>query len=355
VGAQSPLVGGAAGQASQWHFFVFTNLFNAEAAAATGLTNGQYVEFVIASAANLARPRGPGGSGNRLRDRLLGPDLDLYMSTDPGLTNLQASALASAYRSTLQGFEERIEITNAPANGEVYYIGVKAEDQQAGEFELVVRSSDQPFHVLGANGYSLLMTPIGGRVIPDGAPDAPSVVRYFGTGPSGITRNVTFTQSLFHDNFFDLQGTLIHAGYGVTINNRRSIRDYGTGNTLVSGPVTGLYDDIPGIRFSGGQPTDGPSTTLLDFSGLGSTGSWNYLLQDDVLGGSGGLTSVQLQVQPQVLPAFDERVFENICLGPRGYDFRLRIVPPDASRLIVEVTNMVPANLPLEVYIRRES
>jgi len=355
VGAQSPLVGGAAGQASQWHFFVFTNLFNAEAAAATGLTNGQYVEFVIASAANLARPRGPGGSGNRLRDRLLGPDLDLYMSTDPGLTNLQASALASAYRSTLQGFEERIEITNAPANGEVYYIGVKAEDQQAGEFELVVRSSDQPFHVLGANGYSLLMTPIGGRVIPDGAPDAPSVVRYFGTGPSGITRNVTFTQSLFHDNFFDLQGTLIHAGYGVTINNRRSIRDYGTGNTLVSGPVTGLYDDIPGIRFSGGQPTDGPSTTLLDFSGLGSTGSWNYLLQDDVLGGSGGLTSVQLQVQPQVLPAFDERVFENICLGPRGYDFRLRIVPPDASRLIVEVTNMVPANLPLEVYIRREA
>lgn len=356
VGAQSPLVGGAAGQSAQWHFFVFTNLFNAEAAAATGLTNGQYVEFVISSAANLARPRGPGGTGSRLRDRVLGPDLDLYMSTDPGLTNLQASALASAYRSTLQGFEERIEITNAPANGEVYYIGVKAEDQQAGEFELVVRSSDQPFHVLGANGYSLLMTPIGGgRAIPDGSPDAPGVVRYFGTGPSGITRNVTFTQSLLHDNFFDLQGTLIHAGYGVTINNRRSIRDYGTGLTQVSGPVMGLYDDIPGLRFPGGQPTDGPSSTLLDFSGLGSTGSWNYLLQDDVLGGSGSLTSVQLQVQPQVLPAFDQRVFENICLGPQAYDFRLRIVPPDASRLIIEVTNMVPANLPLEVYIRREA
>ncbi|NBP23516.1 MAG: hypothetical protein EBU81_02945, partial [Proteobacteria bacterium] len=356
VGAQSPLIGGAAGQSAQWHFFVFTNLFNAEAAAATGLTNGQYVEFVISSAANLARPRGPGGPGSRLRDRVLGPDLDLYMSTDPGLTNLQASALASAYRSTLQGFDERIEITNAPANGEVYYIGVKAEDQQAGEFELVVRSSDQPFHVLGANGYSLLMTPIGGgRAIPDGSPDAPGVVRYFGTGPSGITRNVTFIQSLFHDNFFDLQGTLIHAGYGVTINNRRSIRDYGTGLTQVSGPVMGLYDDIPGLRFRGGQPTDGPSSTLLDFSGLGSTGSWNYLLQDDVLGGTGSLNSVQLQVQPQVLPAFDQRVFENICLGPQAYDFRLRIVPPDASRLIIEVTNMVPANLPLEVYIRREA
>ena len=356
VGAQSPLVGGAVGQAAQWHFFVFTNLFNPEAAAVTGLTNGQYVEFVIASAANLARPRGPGGSGIRLRDRVLGPDLDLYMSTDPGLTNLQASALASAYRSTQQGFEERIEITNAPANGEVYYIGVKAEDQQAGEFELVVRSSDQPFQVLGANGYSLLMTPIGsGRSIPDGSPDVPGVVRYFGTGPSGITRNVTFIQSLFHDNFFDLQGTLIHAGYGVTINNRRSIRDYGTGLTQVSGPVMGLYDDIPGLRFSGGQPSDGPSTTLLDFSGLGSVGAWNYLLQDDVLGGSGTLNSVQLQVQPQVLPAFEERVFENICLPPQGYDFRLRIVPPDASRLIIEVTNMVPANLPLEVYIRREA
>ncbi|MFM8879869.1 MAG: S8 family serine peptidase, partial [Verrucomicrobiota bacterium] len=205
VGAQSPLLGGSAGQAAQWHFFVFTNLFNPEAAAATGLTNGQYVEFVIASAANLARPRGPGGTGTRLRERVLGPDLDLYMSTDPGLTNLQASALASAYRSTLQGSDERIEITNAPANGEVYYIGVKAEDQQAGEFELVVRSSDKPFHILGSNGYSLLMTPVGGgRAIPDGSPDAPGVVRYFGTGPAGITRNVTFTQSLIHDNFFDL-------------------------------------------------------------------------------------------------------------------------------------------------------
>ena len=356
VGAQSPLVGGAVGQAAQWHFFVFTNLFNPEAAAVTGLTNGQYVEFVISSAANLARPRGPGASGNRLRDRVLGPDLDLYMSTDPGLTNLQASALASAYRSTQQGFEERIEITNAPATGEVYYIGVKAEDQQGGEFELVIRSSDQPFHVQGANGYSLLMTPIGGgRSIPDGSPDAPGVVRYFGTGPSGITRNVTFIQSLGHDNFFDLQGTLLHAGYGVTINNRRSIRDYGTGLTQASGPVMGLYDDIPGLRFPGGQPSDGPSTTLLDFAGLGSMGSWNYLLQDDVLGNSGTLNSVQLQVQPQVLPAFEDRVFENVCVSPRGYDFRLRIVPPDASRLIIEVTNMVPANLPLEVYIRREA
>ena len=358
VGAQSPLLGGAAGQAAQWHFFVFTNLFNPEAAAATGLTNGQYVEFVIASAANLSRPRGPGtaGVGNRLRERVLGPDLDLYMSTDPGLTNLQADVLASAYRSTLQGSDERIEITNAPASGEIYYIAVKAEDQQAGEFELVVRSSDRPFQVLGANGYSVLMTPVsGGRGIPDGSPDAPGVVRYFGTGPSGITRNVTFIQSLLHDDFFDLQGTLFHAGFGVTINNRRSIRDFGTGLTRVSGPVLGLYDDIPGLRFVGGQPTDGPSTTLLDFSGLGAAGAWNYLLQDDVLGSSGFLGSVELQVQPEILPAFDDRVFETLCLGPGGYDFRLRLVPPDASRLIVEVTNMVPANLPLEVFIRREA
>ena len=219
-----------------------------------------------------------------------------------------------------------------------------------------MRSSDRPFQVLGANGYSVLMTPVsGGRGIPDGSPDAPGVVRFFGTGPSGITRNVTFLQSLLHEDLFDLQGTLLHAGFGVTINNRRSIRDYGTGLTRVSGPVMGLYDDIPGLRFAGGQPTDGPSTTLLDFSGLGATGAWNYLMQDDVLGSSGFLGSVELQVQPQVLPAFDERVFETLCLGPGGYDFRLRLVPPDASRLIVEVTNMVPANLPLEVFIRREA
>lgn len=356
VGANSPLFGGFPGQSNQWHFFVFTNLFDTNAALATGLTNGRYVEFVISSAANISRPRGPGVTTTRLRDRQLGPDLDLYMSRDRGLTNLNPVALANAFRSTQQGGEERIEITNAPANGEVYYVGVKAEDQQAGEFELIIRSSNQPFSILGSNGYELLMTPVGGsRTIPDGTPDAPGVIRYFGTGPSGWVRNVTLIQSLVHENFFDLQGSLIHGGYGVIINNRRAIRDLNTGINLASGPVVGLYDDVPGFRFPFGQPTDGPSTTLLDFSGMSIGGSWNYLLQDDVLGGVGLLNRVQVQVQPQVLPAFDERVFERICIPARSYDFRFRYVPPDASRLIVEVTNMAPTGLPLEIYIRREA
>lgn len=355
AGANSPLFGGFPGQSNQWHFFVFTNLFDTNAALATGLTNGQYVEFVVSSAVNISRPRGPGVTTSRLRDRSLGPDLDLYMSRNSGLTNLDPVVLANAFRSAQQGGEERIEITNAPANGEVYYIGVKAEDQQAGEFELIVRSSDQPFARLGPNGYELLMTPIGGsRAIPEGSPDVPGVIRYYGSGPSGIVRNVTLIQSLIHDNFFDLQGTLIHARYGVTINNRQSIRDFFSGLNLASGPVVGLYDDVPGLRFAFGQPTDGPNTTLLDYSGGSMSGAWNYLLQDDVLGASGALNSVQVQVQPENIPSFDDRVFERLCIGPGAYDFRLRLVPPDASRFIIEVTNMAPAGLPLEIYIRRE-
>jgi subtilisin-like proprotein convertase family protein len=356
AGANSPLVGGRIGSSNQWHFFVFTNRLDTNAALATGLTNGRFVEFTISSAVNLARPRGTGSTSTRLRDPNPGPDLDLYVSRDRGLTNLAAAVVGTALRSARQGGEERIEITNAPANGEVYYIGVKAEDQQAGEFELIVRSSDQPFAALGPNGYELLMTPIGGsRVIPDGTPDQPGVIRYFGTGPSGLVRNVTFIQSLIHQNFLDLQGTLIHLGYGATINNRRAIRDSSAGQYLVSGGVDGLYDDIPGLRFPTGQPTDGPSTTLLDFAGLQIGGSWNYLLQDDVLGASGSLNRVQVQVQPQIVPNFDEIVFENICLPPGGYDFRFRYVPPDASRFIIQITNMVPAGLPLEVFVRREA
>ena len=356
AGANSPLVGGINGSSNQWHFFVFTNRFDTNAALATGLTNGRFVEFTISSAANLARPRGPGGTTTRLRDPNPGPDLDLYVSRDRGLTNLDSAVVAAALRSAGQGGEERIEITNAPANGEVYYIGVKAEDQQVGEFEMIVRSSDQPFSVLGANGYELLMTPVGGtRVIPDGTPTDPGVIRYFGTGPSGLVRNVTFIQSLQHDNFLDLQGRLIHLGYSATVNNRRAIRDRSSGAYRVSGGVDGLYDDVPGMRFATGQPTDGPSTTLLDFAGLRIGGSWNYLIQDDVLGARGSLNRVQVQVQPQILPNFDDIVFENICISPRGYDFRFRYVPPDASRFVIRVTNMVPANLPLEIYVRREA
>jgi subtilisin family serine protease/subtilisin-like proprotein convertase family protein len=356
AGANSPLFGGLNGQSNQWHFFVFTNRFDTNAALATGLTNGRFVEFNVSSAVNLARPRGTGATGRRLREPSLGPDLDLFVSRDRGLTNLVPAVVGAALRSARQGGEERIEITNAPANGEVYYIGVKAEDQQAGEFELIVRSSDQPFSTLGSNGYEIVMTPVGGtREIPNGSPDNPGVIRYFGTGPGGLVRNVTLIQSLFHQNFLDLQGTLVHQGYGVTVNNRRAIRDLTTGLYFNSGNVEGLYDDVPGLRFPNGQPSDGPSTTLLDFSGLQIGGSWNYLLQDDVLGAGGSLNRVQVQVQPQIVPAFDEIVFENICLGPRGYDFRFRQVPPDASRFIVQVTNMVPAGLPLEIYIRREA
>ena len=356
VGANSPLFGGLNGQSNQWHFFTFTNLFDPIAAQATGLTNGRYVEFAISSGVNLARPRGTGQTGRKLRDPELGPDLDLYMSKDPGLMLLTPLVVASAQRSAQQGSGERIEVTNAPANGEVYYIAVKSEDQQAGEFELIVRSSDQPFSKPGPNGLELLMTPIGGsRVIPEGSPDVPGVIRYFGSGPSGLVRNVTLIQSLFHDNFPDLQGTLIHQGYGATINNRRAIRDLGTGQFVVNGGATGLFDDIPGLRFAYGQPTDGPSTSLLDFAGLNVGGAWNYLLQDDVLGASGSLNSVQIQVQPERLTAFDTIEFETVCLGPKAYDFRLRLVPPDASRFIIQVTNLLPKELPLEVYVRREA
>ena len=137
AGANSPLyLASTNGVPAQWHFFVVTNqlppsdpLFtNSPIAAATNIA------FATFLAPNLSRAR-----TNR-------SDIDLYVSTDPALTNLDAAVIATSRRSLKRGGTESIVIEGGDAvGGVIFYAGVKSEDQQAANFGFFAVSSSSPF------------------------------------------------------------------------------------------------------------------------------------------------------------------------------------------------------------------
>ncbi|MGZ5508747.1 MAG: S8 family serine peptidase, partial [Limisphaerales bacterium] len=149
VGANTPLLstpgtGATNGMISQWHFFIFTNDVN------FALTNATNVGFVTFLPPNLSQSRlqEPPGVAPRGSD---GADIDLYVSTDPRLLDLNPDAIYAADKSTLRGGTEFVTYTNS-TQGQVYYIGVKAEDQQAAEFGFFGLATDQPFDSTDPNG-----------------------------------------------------------------------------------------------------------------------------------------------------------------------------------------------------------
>ena len=71
-------------------------------------------------------------------------DIDLYVSTDPGLTNLDAAALDAADKALGRRGTGVLVYSNV-APGAVYYVGVKAEDQEAAEYSFMGVFSLLPF------------------------------------------------------------------------------------------------------------------------------------------------------------------------------------------------------------------
>ena len=164
VGANFQLEPLADGEPDQWRFYVFTNFFFTNTV--SGLTNGSNVAFITFPDGNLALPRN------------LEPDIDLYVSTNSALTNLNAAVIANAVKSLNRGGTEAVLFTNAPLGRDrIFYIGVKSEDQQAAEFGIVGFSSDEPFAQQDPFGNHILRGLLtDGGAIPDGSPDAPGGV-----------------------------------------------------------------------------------------------------------------------------------------------------------------------------------
>lgn len=326
AGANSPLLGGAVGTSNQWHFYVFTNTTPADM---PGITNGPYVAFITFMPPNISKPRN------------LDSDIDLYVSRggDQGLLTLDPGALGAAFTSRKRGGSEVVTFTDAATN-EVFYIGVKAEDQMASEYGFVAISSTQPFESIDGNGNHVIYGLPMRVVIPDGTPVDPAAALVFAVAITPIKVNqVIVEDTVIHDEFGDLLGNLSHESTFAVLNNHSS---YGATDATL---YDFIYDDSRSGDFPGSVAADGPGS-LMDFVGMEGSGAWMLTMVDNSLGHTGLVERLQLRLQPT--PDLEIGVYGSVLANQWKYYYF--DVPPDASRLTVLLSSMTG---PLNVYLRR--
>ena len=344
------------GISNQWHFFTFTNAPPEKKEDTGGLDEnrdgenaveqdfGQYVAFITFMPPNLSMPRH--------REA----DIDLYVSRDSGITTLEPSVLDAAFKSTGRAGSEYITFDDAKVGeDEVFYIGVKSEDQMGAEFGIVGLSSSSPFGGFD-NGGKLNMMPLPG-VIPDGSASDPGGVSIFGIyvgQPYESVRKVTAVSSIYHQEIGDLWGNLSHNRNWVVLNNHT------LADPLPNQPYPTdflfQYDDdldIPqGYRDSAGILfTDGPGS-LNDFKWEPAMGVWQFDMVDSAMSYTGVVQNLSLTVD----------AIKNLSLvGSQGIDVNLEPgekedflidVPFNATNMIVQVTDMTG---PIDVYIRKDN
>ena len=342
------------GMTNQWHFYVVTNT--------TGFTNAAFITFIPNT---LSIPRMgvfADSAGNATRP---GADIDLYVTTDPTLMNLNPVAISNCVNgaqvgassgnifngaSLGRGGTEFVVDTNSSPSipGEVYYVGVYSEDQEASEYGFIPIFSQHPFSQLNPNGsQSVFGVPLPVD-IPDGSPAHPGSGYVFGLAlyPMQV-QQVVVTDLIAHQNFGDLIGTLTHGGNNglsgsIVLNNHDSLYNS-------SGIYTQIYDDSGQGDIIGSQPSDGPGS-LNTFTGQQGNGVWLLTEVDDSLTQTGSVTSFQMLIEPHQDPT--KGVYGTA--GPFGWGPRDYIdVPSGVSSMTVSATNLTPSPSPYEsLYVK---
>jgi subtilisin-like proprotein convertase family protein len=325
VGANAPLGsrGPGGGVANQWRFYRFTNDI-------AGATN---VGFVTFFPPNLSKERANGEA-----------DIDLYVSQNPGLTNLNPAALAGSWKSLQRGGTEVIT-TNNSQKGDVYYIGVKSEDQQASDFNLFAVASIDPFSRRDAEGNLILNGFPRLAALPDGTSDNPGIrfIVFPAFGERDIIRRVVVTNEFYHENFGDLFGNLSHERKFSVLNNH----SFNLNNTPGFRRI--IYDDSNSGEIFGAIPPDGPGD-LRGFWGLQAGQPWIFTVVDNSLNHTGRLDRATIKIYPQLV---NTNVIKVTILPNRWY-YDLIDVPPEADRLNLIVSYDGNAPGPVDTYLRAE-
>jgi len=358
VGANSPFVGtntlplgtntvwgssGAltVGVTNQWHFYVVTN---------TGLTpDYTNAAFITFDAEELSVPRmgvyEENDPANATRPEA---DIDLYATTDPGLTNLSpvtiSNCLAGANNSGSslgQDGTEFVFFTNSTP-GQVYYIGVISEDQMASEYNFLPVFTDTPFSQLNPNGDQIVNGLLLPTYIPDGSAAHPGVANVFALAINPMTvEKVVVTNLTQHQNFGDLLGTLNFDGSFAVLNNHD-----GLGNTYNT--ATPLVYDDSADPVAGSRHADGPGS-LANFRGKSALGPWILNEVDNSLEMTGQVSQYSLLIQPHRNLKFPG-IFVDVPAG--GWFIDYVTVPPGYTNLTFYATNFPPTvQPPLQMYV----
>jgi subtilisin-like proprotein convertase family protein len=333
------------GMTNQWHFYVVVNTGTNQY-----FTNAAFITFLPAT---FSVPRM--GVYADTVDNATRPeaDIDLYVCTDSALTNLDPVVVSNCannvgdYRSSQgRGGTEFVAYTDSTP-GEIYYVGVKSEDQMASEFDFIPIFTDIPFSQSGPNGSQIVNGLNVPADIPDGSPARPGwkVVFAVAINPMEMKR-VIVTNTIAHQNFGDLVGTLKHGGQnGVSktdvLNNHDSIYN-------PSGVYGNIYDDSGQNDILGSVRSDGPGS-LNNFVGQEGMGVWMLNEADDSLTQTGSVTGFTLLIEPH--HPLNKGVNIN-NLPAQGWFYDYIDVPPGATNLTVLVTNETLPPGPIDLFVR---
>jgi subtilisin-like proprotein convertase family protein len=359
----NPPYGSTNGSPLQWQFFVFTNInYGLTNTVLYGANASNYTSAIFATFLPLTQTIPNSSPPNLSYPAANNADVDLYVSTNPALFNLDPVALAEAAKSVGQGGSETVFYTNI-SSIPTFYIGVKSESQQGGEFAffaVVTTNFDSSANGIGLNGDTPVIVPAYGLpvVIPD-SDDAQGKVGAYAIAfvASPITvRKVMAVAGVEHGNPADLYSTLSHHG-------QTAVPNHFTG---APGGFTNAYDDLqdgttpPLITQPDGTTyappiidSDGPGT-LLNFVGQPGAGQWILNERDNILFQTGMVTTLTLLVWPQ--PPFSSSpgglISTNyINLAPYGSYYGYVDVPNDGTNLNIALTNLPNGDGPFGIFL----
>jgi subtilisin-like proprotein convertase family protein len=362
VGANSPLLGTntlplgtntvwgpdgvvTIGQTNQWHFYIVTNT-----GPAADYTNAAFITF---DALTLSIPRmGVLEEADPANATKPEADIDLYVTQDSSITNLDPVAISNCLAgvsrfgvgdggaSLGQGGTEFVFFTNS-APGQVYYVGVKSEDQMGSEYAFLPMFTDIPFSGLDQNGNQIVHGLLLPTYVPDGDNAHPGVTNVFALAVMPmVVEKVTVTNLDEHQNFGDLFGALTFSGQHVVLNNHDAF-----GNTY--GTLPRVYDDSRNpVR--GTTNTDGPGS-LVNFRTKSALGPWILSVQDNSLTMTGQVSRFDLVIQPH-------RDLKQpgviVSVPPGGWFIDYVDVPAGYTNLTFYATNLPPTiqPQPLEMF-----
>ena len=236
------------GTAAEWNFYVFTNEMQ--------LTNLVFLTF---GAQALSVPSAGFGSP------LPTADLDLYVSTEPGLTNLDPGAVSRADKSLGRGGTEMIVYSNATRGP--YYVGVKTESLPGAEYGFLADASEEPFVTVDAQGDEILRGfPEPGAGVAGSAAVPARLYSFHLTTDTFPVRRVIVTNVLdFAPPSNDWQ--LLLSGSPGTV----ALHNYSANGAASGQPA--VYDDSGEGDVAGALPSDGPGN-LGNFAGQNARGLW---------------------------------------------------------------------------------
>jgi len=363
VGANSPLLGtnsvavavGATafgtnavitlGQTNQWHFYLVTNT-----GTASDFTNAAFITF---NPPTLSLPRMGVYADSQADATKPEADIDLYVSTDPTITNLNPAVISNCISggvaivpgttfnsaSLTRGGTEFVADTNSTP-GEVYYVGVKSEDAAGSEYGFLAVFTDQPFSTTDGNGNVTAHGFALPASIPDGSPAHPGLTNIFALCLSPVTAaQVIVTNQVWHQNFGDLVGVLQHNNVTDVLNNHRG-QNY---NTVGLAPV--VYDDVHSGAFPGSIPSDGPGS-LRNYVGQNAIGVWELTEEHDALTQTGAVESLDLLF----VPHRDLTSPIVVTNQPQSWFYDYIDVPVGYTNLTVEAVDRMP-NPPNYLYL----